>query len=214
MKIFGFPVSPYVRKVLVATREKGLDAELVPSNPMQPDEDFLAASPYRKIPGFSDGEFKLADSTAIVVYLDAKYPEPALFPAEAEARGKAMWFDQVADTVLMAAAGPLMFNRFLKAKILGEEPDHAAATESEEAMVERLGYIESVLGNDGWLDGEFSQGDISIASCLKAYSYADWTLDAASFPKIAAWYDRVQARPGWQAAAKVEADFFAAATGH
>ena len=213
MKIFGFPVSPFVRKVLVVTREKCLDAELVPSNPMQPDEEFLAASPYRKIPAFQDGDFRLADSTAIAVYLDAKYPEPALLPADPEARGTAMWFDEVADTVIMAAGGTMMFNRFLKAKILGQESDEAVAAASEEALTGRLGYLEGALGEDGWLDGAFSLGDIAIASCLKAFSYADWQLDAGAYPKLAAWYGRVSARPVWQAAAEKEAAIFAALVG-
>ena len=138
MKIYGFPISPFVRKVLVAALEKGLEVETVPSNPMQPDEDFLACSPYRKIPAIDDGGFKLADSSAIAHYLEAKYPEPALLPEDAQARGKAVWFDEVGDTIVMAAGGPMMFNRFLRAKILGEEPDHAAADASEQAVAERL----------------------------------------------------------------------------
>ncbi|HSG33164.1 MAG TPA: glutathione S-transferase family protein [Sphingomonadaceae bacterium] len=213
MKIFGFPVSPYVRKVLVTAKEKGLDVEVVPSNPMQPDADFLAASPYRKIPGFQDGEFQLADSTAITIYLDAKYPEPSLLPADPEALGRAVWFEEVGDTVLMQAAGPMMFNRFLKAKILGEQSDEAAASAAQEALEGRLPYLEGVLGEDGWLDGAYSLGDIGIASCLKAYSYADWHLDAAAFPKLAAWYERVTARPGWKAAAEIESAILSAALG-
>src|SRR5690606_5184272 len=42
MKIYGFPLSPFVRKVVVAVKEKGLDAEVVPSNPSQPDPEFAA----------------------------------------------------------------------------------------------------------------------------------------------------------------------------
>ena len=33
MKLFGFPLSPFVRKVAVAAAEKGLDHEWEPSNP-------------------------------------------------------------------------------------------------------------------------------------------------------------------------------------
>jgi glutathione S-transferase len=213
MKIYGFPVSPFVRKVLVAALEKGLDAQVVPSNPMQPDEEFLACSPYRKIPAIEDDGFRLADSTAIAVYLDARYPEPALLPADPQARGTAVWFDEVADTVLMGAGGPMMFNRFLKAKILGEESDVAAAAASEEALTGRLGYLEDTLGEDGWLDGEFSLGDIAVASVFKAFGYADWQLDAAAWPKIAAWYSRVCERPAGQQAAQVENAIMAAAMG-
>jgi len=213
MKIFGFPVSPFVRKVVVTALEKGIEIDLVPSNPMQPDAEFLAASPYRKIPAIDDHGYLLADSTAITIYLEAKYPEPELLPAEPGARGKAVWFEEVGDSVVMAAGGPMMFNRFLKAKILGEEPDQAAAQASQEAMEGRLHYLEGVLGHDGWLDGAYSLGDIAVASCFKAFSYADWHLDAAAFPKLAAWYDRVLARPAWQDAAKREAAVFAALAG-
>jgi glutathione S-transferase len=213
MKIYGFPVSPFVRKVLVAALEKGLDAQIVPSNPMQPDEEFLACSPYRKIPAIEDDGFRLADSTAIAVYLDAKYPEPALLPVDPQARGMAVWFDEVADTVLMGAGGPMMFNRFLKAKILGEESDEAAASAAEEALTGRLGYLEDTLGEDGWLDGAFSLGDIAVASVFKAFAYADWQVDAAAWPKIAAWYGRVCERPAWQEAAQVENAIMAAAMG-
>ena len=47
MKIYGFPLSPFVRKVLVAAQEKGVEVELVPTNPQQPDEAFIACSPSR-----------------------------------------------------------------------------------------------------------------------------------------------------------------------
>jgi glutathione S-transferase len=204
MKIYGFPVSPFVRKVMVVAEEKGLEAQVVPANPMQPEPEFLAASPYRKIPAIDDDGFTLADSTAIAVYLDAKHPEPALLPADPEGRAKAVWFDEVADTIVMAAGGPMMFNRFLKPRVLGQDCDEEAASASEQAVAERLAYLEGVLGDDGWLDGAFSLGDISIACVLRSFAYAGWELDAEAFPKIAAWYGRVQAREGWRKAAQVE----------
>src|SRR6185503_4081678 len=93
MKIYGFPLSPFVRKVLVAVQEKGLEVELVPTNPQQPDEAFVACSPFRKIPAMDDDGFRLADSTAIVAYLDAQYPGPSLLPDDPRARGRAVWFE-------------------------------------------------------------------------------------------------------------------------
>jgi len=211
MKLYGFPLSPFVRKVLVVAKEKGLDLEVVPTNPMQPDDEFVAASPYRKIPALDDDGFCLADSTAIAVYLDAKYPDPPLLPADPQGRAKAVWFDEVADTIVMAAGGPMLFNRFIKPKVLGQECDEAVAQASAEAVEGRLGYLESVVREDGWLDGDFSLGDIAIASVLKSLSYADWQLDAAAYPKLAAWSGRVSARPAWQAAAEVENRIMAAA---
>lgn len=213
MKIFGFPLSPFVRKVLVAAKEKGLDVELIPSNPNQPDEAFLQASPFRKIPAIQDGDFRLADSTAIVAYLDAKYPEHALLPADPETRGKAVWFDEVADTILIPAGAPIVVNRFLYPKIFGKEGDEAAAVAAEEATLKPLDYLEGVLDNGGWLAGEFSVGDIAVASAIKTLGYTGWHLDTTRHPSLVDWYDRVSARHAWQAAAEQEAAVFASLGG-
>lgn len=211
MKIYGFPLSPFVRKAMLVAQEKGLAFELVPANPMHPTEDFLAASPYGKIPAIDDDGFLLADSSAIAVYLDANYPDPALLPADPQARARAAWFDEVADTVVMAAGGPMLFNRLVAPKFLGQEGDEAAAQAAEEAITGRLGYLEQTLGQDGWLDGQFSLGDIAVASVLRSFAYAGWTLDETAFPKISAWYGRVTARPAWKAVAEIESQVMAGA---
>ena len=210
MKIYGFPLSPFVRKVVVAVKEKGLEAEVVPSNPSQPDEEFAAISPFHKIPAFRDGDFTLADSTAIVTYLDAKYPEPALLPASPEARAKAIWFEEVADTVFIPAGAPIVLNRFLRPRIFGTEGDEAAAIDAEEAVKRPLAYLDGAV-SDGWLAGEFTVGDIAVASVIRTLGYAGWQLDAAAYPRLAAWYGRVQAREGWKQAAEVENAMIAAA---
>ena len=210
MKIYGFPLSPFVRKVVVAVKEKGLEAEVVPSNPSQPDEEFAAISPFHKIPAFRDGDFTLADSTAIVTYLDAKYPEPALLPASPEARAKAIWFEEVADTVFIPAGAPIVLNRFLRPRIFGTEGDEAAAIDAEEAVKRPLAYLDGAV-SDGWLAGEFTVGDIAVASVIRTLGYAGWQLDEAAYPRLAAWYGRVQAREGGKQAAEVENAMIAAA---
>lgn len=213
MKIYGFPLSPFVRKVVVAAHEKGLDYEMVPANPSQPSEEFLKVSPFSKIPALSDGDFCLADSTAIVTYLEAKYPEPPLLPAEPQARGRAVWFEEVADTVLIPAGAPIVINRFLRPKIFGTDGDEDAAKAGEEAVRKPLAYLEGAVGQGGWLAGDFSVGDIAVACCIKTLSYTGWTLDPASYPKLAAWYERVTQRSAWQQAAEEEAAIFASLEG-
>lgn len=213
MKIYGFPLSPFVRKVVVAAREKGLAYELIPANPSQPTEEFLKVSPFSKIPALSDGDFCLADSTAIVTYLEAKHPEPPLLPAEPKARGRAVWFEEVNDTVLVPGGAPIVVNRFLRPKIFGAEGDEDAAKAAEQAILKPLDYIEGELGEDGWLDGDFSIGDVSVASTIKTLGYAGWSLDAGRHPKLAKWFERVSARAAWQQAAAEEAAVFAAIGG-
>ncbi|MEO0062793.1 MAG: hypothetical protein RLZZ08_1353 [Pseudomonadota bacterium] len=209
MKLYGFPLSPFVRKVAVVLAEKGQDFEWTPSNPSQPDEEFSKVSPFHKIPALADGDYSLADSTAIVAYIEAAYADTRLLPADAKGRGRAVWFDEVADTVLIPAGAPIVYNRFLKPKIFGTEGDEAAAVAAEEALLRPLNYLESQLGSDGWLDGEFSVGDVAVACAFKTLSYTGWAVNAATHPKLAAWYGRVCERASWKLVADREAGIFA-----
>src|SRR5688572_32634619 len=100
MILYGSTLSPFVRKVMAFAGEKGIEIELKPTGFPNREPDFCAASPFNKMPALVDGDYCLADSSAIVHYLEAKHPEPALIPAEPRARGRTIWFDEFADTSL------------------------------------------------------------------------------------------------------------------
>lgn len=203
MQIFGFPTSPYVRKVMVIAAEKGANAELVEATPHKPTPEFLAASPFRMMPAMQDGDFSLPDSTAIAFYLDAKYPQPPLLPADPEARGRAMWLDEFADTILSSSARGVAFNRYIGPALLGLPANEEAAAAAEATAHPALDYLEQQMPQDGWLVGEYSLADIAVASCLKTLSYG---LDVKARPKTAAWLARMEARPAWQEVADLERD--------
>lgn len=205
MKLYGALLSPFVRKVALAAAEKGMEYELVLSSPGNPDPDFAAASPFGKIPAIRDGDFTLADSTAIVTYLDAKQPSPALLPAEARARGQAMWFDEFADTIYGASALKILFNRLVAPRILKRPYDEDVARQGEAELPPILEYLESVVPEQGWLVGDFTLADISVASMVRTLCYVGHGPDAGKYPKTAAWYERVRARPGWKFVAEQEA---------
>src|SRR5437764_8430528 len=105
MILYGSSLSPFARKVLAYAAEKGIEVDLQPTGFPNHSPEYLEASPFRKMPAFRDGDFTLADSSAIIHYLEAKFPEPALIPSEPELRGKAIWFDEFADTIACAAVG-------------------------------------------------------------------------------------------------------------
>ena len=76
--LYGSTMSPFVRKVAAFAAEKGIDLELKGITLGDPDPEFRAASPFRKMPALVDGDFRLADSTAIIHYLEARFPDPPL----------------------------------------------------------------------------------------------------------------------------------------
>lgn len=78
------------------------ELEIVPTGIADPNPEFSACSPFKKMPAFSDGDFRISDSTAIITYLEAKYPEPVLIPADLPERARTIWFDEFADTMIAA----------------------------------------------------------------------------------------------------------------
>ena len=204
MKVYGFPISPFVRKVHLVAAEKGIAVELALSNPADPAAEFLAASPFRKIPALIDGDFTLCDSTAIVTYFEALQPEPSMTPGDAKAKAKAIWFEEFADTILIASGGKVLFNRFVSPKLMGKPGDEAMAEQGLKELEPILAYLESQCG-DGWLAGDdFSIGDIAVAATLRSLGYIDLDPNPATHPRTAAWYERVKARPSWSKVAALE----------
>ena len=104
MILYGSSLSPFVRKVIAFAAEKRVELEVRPTKAADDDPDFRAASPFGKMPALADGEFRLCDSSAICHYLDALGEQARLIPGEAKARGRAIWFDEFADTILVALA--------------------------------------------------------------------------------------------------------------
>jgi len=203
MILLGASVSPYVRKVLVVAAEKGVKLDNRPINPStSTDPQFLAASPFRKIPVLLDGDMALADSTAIVTYLEALHPQPAVLPAAPRERARAVWFEEMADTILHAAGQRIFFNRVVAPKFLGRAGDLTAAREAQESLLPPVyEYLESVAPVDGFLVGDaLSIGDISVASMLVNMTYCNAAPAPSQYPKLAAFLVRTMARPSFAAA--------------
>lgn len=199
MKIYGALLSPYVRKVVVALLEKGVAYELVAVSPGSSRPEFVEASPFGKIPALRDGDFTLADSSAILHYLEAKHSSPPLIPADPQGRGTVVWWEEFADTVLGAAALKVLFNRLVGPKIRKLPFDENVALQGEAELPAILDYLEGAVPDEGWLAGQFSIGDIAVASALRSLTYVNRCLDTQARPRTAAWYARVTSRPAWQA---------------
>lgn len=212
MIVYGSSFSPFVRKVLVCAAEKGIAVELKQVGLGSPDPDFLSASPFRKMPALRDGDFAISDSSAIVAYFEAVKPAPALIPAEAKARATTVWFDEFADTILTAAAGAIFFNRVVSPRFLRREGDLEAAAKAEaEALPPVLAYIESVLPASAHLVGDaLTLADIAVASPFANLEHAGCAVDAARYPRTAAFVAAMFARPSFAPLVAAERRFMAA----
>lgn len=202
MIVYGSSLSPFVRKVLAFGVEKGVGLELKPTAIGSDDPEFLEASPFRKMPGFRDGDFAISDSSAIVAYLEAIKPEPELIPAEPRARARAIWFDEFADTLLGGCGAKMYFNRVVAPRFLGRDGDLAVADKAErEELPALLDYLERVIPDSGFLvEDRLTLADLAVASPFANLRHLGVDIGAAGRPKLAAYVDSILGRPsfaGW-----------------
>ena len=212
MILFGTSLSPFVRKVLVFAAEKGIALEVPPFGLGSTDPEFLAASPFRKMPALKDGDYTLADSSAIVHYLEALHPAPALLPADPRERGKTVWWDEFADTIVFACAAKIFFNRVVSPRFMGKPGDLAAADAAQATELPPiLAYLERSAPANGFLvGGSLTLADIAVASPFANLAHCDAAVDHAAYPRLAAYLAAIHARPSFAALIAAEQRMLAA----
>ena len=198
MILYGSPLSPFVRKTLAYGAEKGLTFEHKPVGFTSKDPGFLEASPFSKIPGFSDGDFSISDSTAIITYLEAKHPEPPLIPAEPRSRARVIWYEEFADTILVGKLAPIFFQRVVT-RLIGQEPNHDLADKLErEEFPPLMDYMERIAPPSGFLvDDRLTLADIAVASVFVNMDHAKVDRLAGRYPRAVAYIDSILARPSF-----------------
>nr|WP_294851630.1 glutathione S-transferase family protein [uncultured Sphingomonas sp.] len=211
MILFGSTFSPFVRKVVFFAAEKGMVMDIVPTRLGDDNPQFRKASPFGKMPALIDGDYHLADSSAIVQYLEARQPDPVLIPTEARKRGTTIWWDEFGDTILMTAGRKLFFNRIVAPLFLQREGnlDEADAAERDE-LPPLLGYLEGQVPDDGYLVGDdFSLADIAVASPFVNLRHANYHVDETRYPRLSAYLRRILSRPSFASVVDKEIAFLA-----
>lgn len=197
MRVLRIPFSTNVERVALALGHKGLAVEWVDVDPAD-RAPVVAASGQELVPVLlGDGGEVVADSTRILRWLEARHPEPALWPAEPAARAAAdvfcEWFDDV-------WKGP---------------PNRLAGGAGAEGDAERmrtwLERFEALLdGRDHLLGDRFGVADALAfpflvygarppapedADPFHAVLAETMPIATGPFPRLRAWIERVDALP-------------------
>ena len=198
MRIVGSYVSPYVRKVLACIHLKGLSYEIDPITPFYGNEEFERLSPLRRIPVLVDGDFALADSSAICAWLDEEYQQRPLLPDRPRERARARWLEEYADTrhgdVFIWG---LFYQKIVRPIVWGEPGDEAriARTLGDDAPRE-MDWLEGRLPERGFLFGDsIGLADIAIATFFRNAAYAGFDPDRSLWPRVAGFVERALAEP-------------------
>lgn len=211
MKLYGVPLSVHTRKVILAARLKGIPLEseiVIPVVPGSPPSNWRDLSPTGLIPAIEDDGFRLADSTAIVCYLERKQPKPALLPADDKEYAAALALDSWAGSQLFRGViHPLFHNQIVGPKIRNVPGDQAVIeTARSKAAPEAFGYLESLGPEDFLVGNTLTIADLAVVSNLIVFHYLGYRI-GPQFPKLDGYFRRHISSPALRAALAEEMPF-------
>ena len=141
------------------------------------------------------------------------HPEPALYPRDPQLYGRALWFEEYSDSKLSETVGAFFFQRFLRKLLLKQDADETIVREEEDQDVPPVfDYLEGEIGDRDVAGGpHFSIADIAVSSIFLNFPHAGESVDAKRWPRLAAYLERVHARPSYKALIEEEAQVLQAA---
>lgn len=193
LKLYGAPLSNYYNMVKTALLEKAVPFEAVIAPPSQ-EAAYLSKSPMGKIPCIETEKGFLAETHAILDYLEDTHPKPALLPADPFARAKVRELTQSLELYV-----ELVARRGFGA-LRGMEVPAAVKEGLKADLPKGVAAIKRLAKFSPWIVGsDFTYADlvgywtITLGS-LSAKQNAGIDL-FAEIPGLQAWSDRVAARP-------------------
>lgn len=191
--IIGSYLSPYVRKVLVCLRRKGVPYEIDPIVPFYGNDEFGRLSPLRRVPVLLDGAVALSDSTVICEYLEERYPKPSLLPTSPADRAMSRWLEEFADTRMGDVFVWHLYNQVvIRRFVWGEPPDEEILAKAfNEEIPAVLDYLEGQMPTSGLLFGDLSIADIALATFFRNAGFAKYEVDRTRWPKTATFVGAV-----------------------
>jgi glutathione S-transferase len=196
MTLYYHPFASFCQKVLIALYEAGIDFEprFIDLGDAKSREALQQVWPLAKFPVLRDetGPMTLPESSVIIEYLALHYPAAArLVPSDPGKGLRARLFDRVFDNYVA-----LQLTKIVTDQFRAEGRSDVDGVEQARATIEiAYGWLDSQLPNDGWAVGE----DFTLADCAAAPAlfYANTAIPFGRNTNLAAYYDRLRARPSF-----------------
>ncbi|MDA1300512.1 MAG: glutathione S-transferase family protein [Proteobacteria bacterium] len=202
LKLHGMQMSNYYSIAKTVLLEKEMDFEEVHQMPGR-DEDWLARSPMGKVPSLETADGPLAETMAIVDYLEEIQPEPSILPGTAYERARARQIAHHCIYYIDLAARP-----GLPAAAFGAPRDEAVIKTIGKMTPRGMKSLGRLASFDPWIGGStFTLADIVAANTIPLAAMVMQTLCnmdlMAELPAVGEWMGRVAER---DSSKKVAAD--------
>jgi glutathione S-transferase len=199
LRLYRARFSTNVERVALALAHKGLEVESVWIT-YDDRSPVIEVSGQGLVPVLVDGGQAVPDSTAILRYLESKWPDPPLFPSDPARRAELdiflEWFNEVWKVAPNA----------IEAELEKDDPDQDRVAACAARIHESLDVFEALLdGRDHLFGDDFSAADCAAFPFLKYGKLRDPDDDELFHlildehvqpgPRVARWIERVNERP-------------------
>ncbi|MBV8467644.1 MAG: glutathione S-transferase [Burkholderiales bacterium] len=201
------------QRVLWLLEELGLEYDIKyyqrDKETMLAPPELRAVHPLGKSPVITDGDVTVAETGAIVEYLLDTYGEGRLRPARGTPEGRQFtyWLHYAEGSIMPLMVMTLVFRRIETAPLpfFVKPVARGIVSKVHQSYLDpnvktHLDFVEAELGKTGWFAGDdFSAADIQMSFPLEA---AMARVKSGGRPVLAAFLERIHARPAYQAALK------------
>ncbi|PSR13363.1 glutathione S-transferase [filamentous cyanobacterium CCP3] len=192
IKLYGHELSGNSYKVRLLLELLGLDYEWVNVDLVKAEHkspEYLALNPFGQVPLLIDGDIKLADAQAILVYLARQYGSEDWLPTEALLLAQVVrWLSTTAGEVRQGPENARLYHLFGATNINIDR----AHQKAEHILTQ----LDKHLYNRPWL--ECDRPTIADVAVFPYVALArDGKVDLDAYPSVLAWIDRVKQLPGF-----------------
>ena len=228
LALYHNDMSLCAQKVRVCLAEKKLDWEdrhIVLRSGEHQKEWYRKLNRRAVVPTLIDGDNVVPESNVILEYLDERFLEPALKPADPYGRAKVrLWIKQLDEDIHDASAAilsfgiafrhqylqrgeagrqmleqiPNIFKRERRRDVIEKGPDSQHFFIALQRMVQLLREMEESLSEHAWLAGEtYTLADVAFTPYLARLEHLNILRMVEPYPRVAEWYRRCQDRPSF-----------------
>ncbi len=194
------------------------------------EPEYVKLNPNGVVPTLDHDGNIVIESNIIIEYLDDTFPETPLMPEDTHERAMMrLWMDK-AETVIRKNINIISYNkrhvprmaiysedeqREILLRFPGKDKQRAMLQRlvhgvsddderfAEDRLADLLDDMERALAISPWITGEnFSLADIAIAPFIERFEAngLERLIDFSGRPKVGDWWERLQARPSYEAA--------------
>jgi glutathione S-transferase len=193
LKLYGHEISGNSYKVkllleLLNIKYEWIKIDLLKGEQKSPE--YLALNPFGQVPLLIDGETRLADAQAILVYLARQYGGDQWLPLDALPLSQVIrWLSTTAGEVRQGPENARLYHLFG----VGTNINIDRATQKSESI---LALLNEHLSTHKWL--EFEHPTIADVAVFPYVALArDGKINLDGYPHILAWIDRIKQLPGY-----------------